>query len=305
MRVTLGMLTSRIKTNLSDSAERLLEAQNRTSSGKRITKPSDDVPGVGRALGLRSVISNMEQLNKNCDVAENYLSITSSMLTTCINAVNTAKTLGLQAANGTQSAEARQTIATQLDGICEQLAGVGNTQHLGGYLFSGGLSDKPAIVPNPGGATPPYVYQGNSTQFTVQVNPGSYIPTTITGDMVFNMNSQAVPGTPDLFTTIKTLRDKIVAGDTGDISDYLKQVDANQNNLIGIRSQVGARLSRLESGRETLLTTTNGFKDMLSKTEDADFAESAIDLQTQQNVYQAAITTASKVMQVSLADFLK
>lgn len=304
MRVTLGMITSQIRSNLSNSAEQLLDAQNRASSGKRINKPSDDVPGVGRSLSLRSTIADMEQLKRNCNVASNYLGITSTTVSSAVKEMQQINSIAVQAANGTLSDETKKTLASQLDGISEQLVALGNTQHLGGYLFAGSTTNTKPIVTNPAG-TPPYLFQGNSTQFVLQVNPGSYIPTTVTADMLFNMNSAAVPGSPDVFTMIQTLKDKILNKTPGEISEYSQQVKANLSNVIGIQSQIGARMNRLDSGRSMLETNMTEFKDMLSKTEDADFAEAAIDLQTRQNVYQAAISTASRVMQVSLTDFLK
>ena len=304
MRITLGMLTNQVRLNLRSSAERLLEAQDRASSGKRIRRPSDDVPGVGRAIGLRSALASIEQFGRNSDVASSQLALTSTALDSAVTAVQDARRLALSAASSTLTEEARDAIAAQLDTIMEQLVATANTQHLGKYIFAGGLSETKPIVPNAAGG-PPYSYQGDAGRFAVQVSPGVYITANVTGDVVFNMGGAGAPGAPDVFAVVQTLKEKVLAGDVEQISAQITEIDANLNNLIAVRSQVGGRLSRLESSKEALADSKVKAMDLLSKTEDADLTEAIVELQTRQNVYQAAIATASRILQISLADFLK
>jgi len=303
MRITLGMLNESVRTNLIQSTYRLMEAQDMTSSGKKIRRPSDDIPGVGRSLDLRSTIASIEQFERNSGLADSQLSVTSSTLTSIINALQTVRTLATRAANDTLSEEALQGIASQLEGISRELVGLANTQHLGKYIFSGTLSDTEAIMET--GGDPPCVYQGNSEQINVQVAPGTYTTVTVTGDMVFNMGGIAMPDTPDMFVTIKSLRDAVMAGDVSEISNQLKDVQNNLDNVIGIRSQVGAWLNRLTSTTDALSETKVRMKEMLSQTEDVDLAEAVMDLRTRENAYQVAILVSGRVLQTSLADFMK
>lgn len=302
MRVTLGMLTGRAQTNIEAASERLLEAQDRASSGKRIRRPSDDVPGTGRAMSLRSAIASIEQFERNSDMVNSQLSVTSGALDTVVSALRDARNLALKAVNSPLTDDARAAIDTQLGEIMEQMAGAANTQYAGKYIFAGGLSDTKPIVPGAGGSAP-YVYQGNSGQFTIQTSPGTYMTANVTGDQVFNMGGVALPGVPDAFSTIQSLKDKVLAGDSTGVSDAISTIDANLNNAIAIRSQVGARLNRLEASKEALSSSKITAQELLSRTEDADLAAAVIDLQTRQNVYQAALSTASKIMQTTLADF--
>lgn len=303
MRITLGMLNESVRTNLIQSTYRLMEAQDMTSSGTKIRRPSDDIPGVGRSLDLRSTIASIEQFERNSGLADSQLSVTSSTLTSIINALQTVRTLATRAANDTLSEEALQGIASQLEGISRELVGLANTQHLGKYIFSGTLSDTEAIMET--GGDPPCVYQGNSEQINVQVAPGTYTTVTVTGDMVFNMGGIAMPDTPDMFVTIKSLRDAVMAGDVSEISNQLKDVQNNLDNVIGIRSQVGAWLNRLTSTTDALSETKVRMKEMLSQTEDVDLAEAVMDLRTRENAYQVAILVSGRVLQTSLADFMK
>ena len=303
MRITLSMLTSRIRANLENSASGMLEAQERVVSGKRIQRPSDDVAGVGRAMSLRATLASVDQYDRNSNILESHLFVTSDALTSITSKLQDVRNLVLRAASEAVTAEARAGIVTQLDQISDELAAVANKQHLGRYIFSGSASDTKPLLAT--GGDPPYSYQGNGDSFSIQVAPGTFLAANVTGDAVFNLGGAAVPGEPDVFATINALKQKVLAGDVAGMSAELTHIDANLLNVTTIRSQIGGRLNRLESANDALLDSKVQLQDLLSKTEDADFAESVIDLRTRENVYQAALETASRVMQISLGDFLK
>jgi len=304
MRVTLSMMTSRVLDDLMVSSERLLEAQNRASSGKRIRRPSDDVSGTGLAMNLRETLSEFKQFERNGDVAKSLLTATSHYLNSIAEMLEEARSLALSAANPAVTDEARSAIALQLDQISSALAAAGNAQYAGKYLFAGSQTKTPPLVPS-GVESPPYSYQGDSEEFRLQVAPGTYISSNVTGDGLFNIGGASVPGAPDIFETLRLLKQEITAGDSLAISSRIADIDANLNNVIATESQVGAKLNRLDNITGTVLDSQLVFKELLTKTEDVDLAEAILELRTRENVYQAAIATASRVLQMSLADYLE
>ncbi|HOP80100.1 MAG TPA: flagellar hook-associated protein FlgL [Armatimonadota bacterium] len=303
MRITHGMLTESVKTNLMNNAKLYMDAQNKSSTGKRIFKPSDDVTGVGRILDYRSAIASIEQFERNCNIGSSQLSTTCSTLDQIIALLQQVWKKSHEAVNDAMTPEAKASMVHELDKLSERLASLANTQHLNAYIFSGTLSNQEAVVPNPAG-NPPYIYQGNDTNFSIKIAQGVHIATMVTGDKVFNMNSAAMADVPDVFTAIAVLKDQIESGATADISTHQDDILKLMNNAIGIRSQVGARLKQLEDNEIALADSKLRTKELLSKTEDADLAEAIIELRTRENVYQAAISTANRVLQTTLADFL-
>ena len=153
MRVTLGMLTGQIRTNLNNNTAAMLDAQDRLSSGKRIRKPSDDIPGTARSLSLRSSISSVEQFSRNSEFAKDQLSITSSALDQAANAMKRARDKALLAANSATTPESRAGIATEIQTISDELLGIANTQYLGRYIFAGSKSDTKPVDTNAAKAT--------------------------------------------------------------------------------------------------------------------------------------------------------
>ena len=303
MRVTLRMTSGRVLDNLAYGAERLQEAQNQTSSGKRISKPSDDVTGTTHAMHIRSSLSAIGQYERNAGIAKSQLSITSTTLDTVVTSLSDVKKLAVQAGNAALSDESRIGITSQLDSIMNTLVGAANTQYDGKYILSGSQTNKRPIIPN-GGATP-YSYQGDGLNFLLQVAPGSNLSCNVTGDMVFNMGGASNPAAPDVFSVIKALRDDIAAGDVAQISQHINDVDAVFSNVNAIRSQVGGRMNRLEVTNASLADSKTTLSELLSQTEDVDLAQAVLDLRTRENVYQAAIGTASRVLNLSLVDYMK
>lgn len=303
MRVTFGMLTNNVKTRMVESSNQLLIAQDRASSGRKINKPSDDVPGTGRCLNYSSALASIEQFKTNSTLAASRLSVTSSTLDSVITQIQKAQELGLKAGSATATEGSADSIMAQLDKITDQLRSLANIQHLDKYIFAGSPSNHEPIVAS--GGNPPYQYVGDSEQFSVEVGPGITVPTTVTGDIVFNMNSASVAGAPDIFTAISDLRSAIDSGNVNSMSAQLQGIKDNLDNVISVRSQVGASLRQVQSNQTALEDSKTSISELLSQDRDVDMAESIIDLQTKSNLFEAAKSVAAKVIQTTLADFLK
>jgi len=299
MRITLDMLTDRVRTHLLESSERLLKAQDRASSGKRIQRPSDDVVGTGRSLQFRSALKSIEQFDRNANFASNQLSVISSTLDSIVSAVQNVRSLALRGANSIITDESRAALAAQLDQTISQIADLVNTQYAGKYIFGGKITNQPPIVKNPAGS-PPYLYQGDSGQLKIRIGPSLYVDASVRGDVVLNIDGASAPSSPDLFQTIQTIRDKILAADVNGISQEIVNVDSVLANIVALRSQVGGRVSRLDSTIQALSESKTRVQELLSKTEDVDLAEAIVELRMRENVYQAAVTVANRVLNISL-----
>lgn len=303
MRITFNMLSRGVLADITSSSQRLLEAQNRASSGRRILKPSDDVSGTGRALGLRSTISDIEQFLQNADVVKSQLMVTTSAMDTVVRAVQRVETIAQTAATSTVSDDGQQALISELDELSKSIAAASNTQYNGKYVFSGSLTDQQPLTPT-AVPPPPYTYAGNDTRISVQVSPWTSIETNVTANAVLNMDGTTVPTTTDLFSTIQAVKDAIQAGTLSAVSQQLNDIKAHRINVVTIRSEIGGRIVTLESSSDSLADSKLTLLDLQSKTEDVDMAEAILDLQTRQNMYQAAIATASHILSLTLADYL-
>lgn len=281
------------------ASQRLVEAQNHAISGKRIMKPSDDVPGTNRALSLRSAINTVDQLTNNIVVSKPVIDATQNALNDFVKAIRSVRDIAVAAANPDVSGSARETYAQELDDILSQMVDIANTKHTDQYIFSGTATDIAPIVEQAGAQ--PYTYAGNSGTRRAQVLSWVSLPLNVPGDTLFNFNQAAGADTTDVFAMVKQLKDAIISDDSETISSQLTNIDANFDNVLSCTARIGSWAARMESAQGILADTKLRLQEMLSDTEDIDLPQAVVELKTQENVYQAAIAIASRMLDLSLA----
>lgn len=302
MRVSFNMFAAGVADNISASAEDLFDAQNRVTLGKSITRPSDNIIGTGKVMSLQSSISQIEQSLDNANNVKIALSVADTAMNTISQNMQQAYDLALSMANSSVPDESRAVISSQIDDIMNSLATAANIQFSGNYLFSGSLTNVKPISTDLN--TNEITYNGNSVQTMVEVAPGSYVARNITADAILNIGGTAISDTPDIFTTLKQLKSDIAGGNIDSISAGVANIKANMDNAIALRSQVGARIRKVESFTDSMQDSQVTLKQMLSDTEDIDMADAVVKLNERQNVYQAALLAAARVQNLSLADYL-
>ena len=77
------------------------------------------------------------------------------------------------------------------------------------------------------------------------------------------------------------------------------------DSLLEIRARNGAQTNRLDAATTRIDQITGALTDQLSKTEDADFAKTLIQFNSQSAAYQAALKAGANIVQSSLMDFLR
>lgn len=292
------------------ASQKLIDAQNQAVSGKRIQKPSDDVPGTNRALTLRSGINTVNQFANNVTVSTPLLNATENAMSQLTRLVNKINTLAIGAANADfTNGEAATTYVSELNGYMQELVDLANTKHQDQFLFSGTATSTMSVQINPGPvpdpAVQPYIYSGNSGTRYAQVLSWVSLPVNIPGDKIFNFDTgggqPAGAGTTDLFSMIKNLKDAIQSGSGDAVRAQFSNIEKNFNNVLSCQAQIGSWQGRMDSAKTSLADTRDRFKEMLSDTEDVDLPEAIVQLKSQENVYQTALSISSRMLDLSLA----
>ena len=89
------------------------------------------------------------------------------------------------------------------------------------------------------------------------------------------------------------------------VNENLNAIDALMSNINRLRSEVGSKQNRMESAKEQNEEQNYNMTDILSKTEDIDFAEKTMEVSIMQTVYTASLQTSAKILQPTLMDFLR
>ncbi|MBO5354377.1 MAG: flagellar hook-associated protein FlgL [Lachnospiraceae bacterium] len=142
MRITNKMMTNNALYNINNNKNLMSNLEQQYSSGKKITKPSDDPIVAVRALKFRTNLSELNQYyEKNIPDALAWMDVTESALSTVNDIITSMNTYCNQGANDYPTAEDRNAIATNLEELKGQLYQEGNTNYAGRYVFSGYKTD--------------------------------------------------------------------------------------------------------------------------------------------------------------------
>jgi flagellar hook-associated protein 3 FlgL len=97
-------------------------------------------------------------------------------------------------------------------------------------------------------------------------------------------------------------------GTTGTTSNLttsdLKDIQSVTANLLQQRSEVGSMQNRMDSAQANNETQNYNMTDILSKTEDIDFADKTMEYSMMQTVYTAALQTSAKILPMTILTYL-
>ncbi|MEL5865111.1 flagellin, partial [Clostridium cochlearium] len=88
-------------------------------------------------------------------------------------------------------------------------------------------------------------------------------------------------------------------------NEDLAALDAVMDNILKLRSQVGAKGNRMESALEKNKEENFNLTEILSKTEDIDLTEKTMEYAVAISVYMASLQTSARVLQPTLMDYVR
>jgi len=300
-RITPQILVDSVLADINRAQKRLAQTQRILATGKRINAPSDDPVGTARALGLRTAMSSINQFLENVRDATTFASESEASLRVVIDSLHRARELTISGATGTLNQEQRDIIALEINELLETAVDQANTESNNRHLFAGTRTRIPpfqtSLDPVSGEITA-VSYVGNNERFSVEVSAGIMVSVNEPGDAMF----QSIQ---DTFQTLIGIRDDLRAGDTDSLSNVrLGEIDNAMTQLLNGTALFGAKMNRLDLVHERLEEQLLSFQTQLTETEDADFVETVVTLEAQQNAFEAALSAGARVIQPSLLDFI-
>lgn len=142
MRVTNKMMTTNCMNDINKNKVSLNKLMEQYTTGKKISRPSEDPIVAVRALKLRSNYVELNQyLEKNIPSAQSWLDTTEGALTNVDTLLTTIYEQFTQGANDSLSVTDRDSIMRSLKEYVNQIYEEGNTQYAGRYVFTGYKTD--------------------------------------------------------------------------------------------------------------------------------------------------------------------
>jgi flagellar hook-associated protein 3 FlgL len=301
-RITDSMVSRTILHDLGAADYRLAQTQRKLSSGKQLTRPSDDPFGADRAIQLRSELEATRQYRRNVNEGSGWTTATEAALTRITDVVQRARELLVDGGNDSNGQVARESIATEIDQLTESLKQEANATYGGRYIFAGTATET-----TPYAIGGPDTYAGNTGAVTRVIGAGVAVNINVEIQSLLGNGQGAADNR--LLDVMRDVSEHLRGGTTADAEALrgtdLERLDTNLDELTRVRAVVGATANRLEAAGSRLDELEESGTDLLSKVEDADMAEVLVQYSTQKAAYESALRAGASIVQTSLLDFLR
>lgn len=312
MRISTQMMYEQNMRGITSSQSKWMEYGEQMSTGQRVNRPSDDPIAASQAV----VVAQAQEQNKQYDTARTFanqkVSLEESVLQQVTGSITSAHTSLVAAANGTLSDDDRSSMATELQGIRDQIMNLANsTDGNGRYIFAGYKTSDAPFDKTTG------AYSGGTEAITQKVDSSRTMVIAHTGDEVFNrISSNATPepnGGTSQTNVFEMLDDAIaalkvpVSGDPAAQEVSQAALDkANRglnnalNNVSTVRAELGTQLQELTTldtlGDDRALNLKSQMSDLI----DVDWNSVISSYTMQQAALQASYKAFSDMQGMSL-----
>ena len=268
--------------NLAKSSNALNDNYKKLASGSRINSAKDDAAGLQISNRMTSQINGLTQGNRNandgialCQTAEGALDEVTNML-------QRMRTLAIQSANGTNSAQERTAINDEAKELQKEIARIGEQTSYGGTLKIFGADNLNTSLIGANGGTG-----------TVKFQVGSNANETI--DVTFKSMSNLLQK-----TTANLNQGTVVQLDTAaNAQTAITDLDAMIKEVDSFRANLGASQNRLESTISNQENVIENVSDARSRIRDVDYASETAKMAQQQILQQASTAMLSQANQKS------
>jgi len=297
MRVATRSLYQGMQQRIQRLSGDLKRLNEQIATGKKILRPSDDPFSMVDVMQVKTSTAQLEQYSRNMESARPWLSMEESALSQAIDLIGQARELTIQMANSTQNAETRAMAATEVDGLINQAISLANSQVGGRYIFAGYSTSTAPFTRVTVGGIDTAQYNGDTNTFQTLIGKGETLAVRKDGETVW-MNS-------GLFDALGNLKAALENNDVTGIGQQLTSLVTVEDYLNIQLADVGARSQRVEN-KQTVVDALNfKFQERIANLEDADLAALLIDLNTSEMSYQAALSTAARIHEMTLLDYMK
>ena len=306
MQISTAFIFDRATTQMSNAMNALSKSQAQIATGKQILNPSDAPDQAAMMARIKATIARQDNYSKALDTVQARLDLESTTLSSASDVLVRIKELAVQVNNGSQGTVSRAAIATEMQGLREQLLSLANSRDTtGNYIFAGSKVSTPAFQADVTGAVS---YQGDQTRMNIAVGDQRQLPLNRPGTNAFvRVVRTDADGAADGIGFFQSLDDLITAVKENDKSSMqrgLTEMDALHSGVVLAQADSGTSMKVVEQQGIMLDDTKITLKTALSKVEDLDMATAITQMQKQMVSLEAAQASFAKISQLSLFKYI-
>ncbi|MDQ8162432.1 MAG: flagellin [Gemmatimonadota bacterium] len=302
MRVTNSIITRNSQTRLQTQLQGLDRVRDDISSGVRIRKMSDNPTNGGELVRIGSSMRALAQFQRNVDRGMARAAAEENVLNQLTNTLTRGIELGIGQASATGNAQSRLIVKAEVDQLINFAANLGNTRLGDEYLFGGHRAgEAPFQTPPPAtGSFSRLLVAGNpvnpSGTITLEVGDNDFVTPTHNGTEVFLDT--------DALESLRALSTALGNNDPVAIQAAADRITTANNGVQSLIGTQGARINELETANANLEAVELNLKTFRADLRDTEVDKAMVELVGKQTLYQAAMSATSRILGLSLANYL-
>ena len=306
MKVSTNLFFDRASNQLGTVQSSVSKTHEQLSTGKQITKPSDEPDKASLVTRLESELARQKSYQDTLASVEIKLSSQETALRNVSDVMYRIKELTVQANSDTMGKLDRESIAIEIESLRDQVLSLANTQDTSGnFVFAGSRVTQPAFAANAKGGID---YQGDQSRMQVAVGDNRRMNVNRPGSDAFirvaRDDGKGGKVGVGFFQALGDLAKAVRSSDRASMQRGIQEMDALQQGVSEATAQIGSDLNVVDAQKNVLDEVTLRLKTTLSAVQDLDYTEAITRMNRDQLALEAAQSSFAKISKLSLFNYL-
>jgi flagellar hook-associated protein 3 FlgL len=287
------MIQTNATLSLQMNLQQMAQAQTQASTGHKYSSFADDPRAQSTVMQTSTALNALDQYQRNINDATARANLEDTVLQQLTDTVTRATAIATQQGSATSNAANRLAAKEEVDNLLASTVAAGNMQYQGTYLFGGDNTTAAPVT-----STAPF--------YSVDAPSGAHT-TEISAGQLFKSNHNAKELLLDT-GTLQSLQDLSTAlgnNDQAAIGTALTSLNASQQGIQSLVGDIGARENQLQVTGANITALTANLSTFKSNLSQVDQETAITELVTRQTAYQSALLATSRVLGMTLTDYLK
>jgi len=313
MRVATESIVNSLINQVSTLSAQMNTLENQATTGLSVQSPSDDPAAMQTTLDDLNGQATQQQYASNVSTLQSQANSVYSVLQQLQTITSQAGAIATEAGSATNSQTDLSDYASQVTALIQEAAQLVNSKDpaTGQYLFGGTTSNTQpyTVATDANGNVTAVTYNGNSSVNQSQIAAGTTISVTVPGANNTGSGPQGLitdsRAGADLFNHLIALQNDLASGNTTAVTGTDTQnLQNDENNMTYQVANNGNVQTRLETAASFASSQSTAYAKGVSNASSADVVQTMVQLNQTQNAYTAALESTTRIMQLSMVDFL-
>jgi flagellar hook-associated protein 3 FlgL len=313
MRVATNSYTDSMLNQFNVLTARQFALQQQSATGLKIQAASDDPVAMQNTLNGLANKAAQVQYSNNIATLQNRGTSIYNAIESLQKLSSRAGEIVTSAGSPTASSSQLNNYASEVKQLLQQAVQLMNTKDAatGQYLFGGTNSTRPpyATTTDASGNLTAVTYQGNASVNQTEIAAGTTLSVDVPGENTTGNGPRGLitdsSSGADLFNHLLSLQNNLSSGNTAAITATDgANLQKDEDNLLYQISNNGAVQTRLNIASTFATSQTASLNQNISNSSSADLVQTMVDLNQAQTAYQAALQSGTKLMQLSILNYI-